>query len=173
MPSFKILGLDVEITGSAIAGSILLMIIFTGLAVYSFQLSILGAVLWALAALVLYWIGEFLHQYGHFIAGRRAGYPLTGMRAWFVFSASIYPPDEPTLPAAVHIQRALGGAPMSMALGFVVGLLAFLLKDSLSAPLLGLLILFAVVNFFYFGLGAFLPLGFTDGSTLLHYWNKA
>ena len=154
-------------------GSMILFIVFTGLALAGLQLSIIGAMIWGLVAVGLYWIGEFLHQYGHLMAGRRVGYPLIGVRLWWVFGASIYPNDEPTLPASVHIRRALGGAPMSIAIGVVCGILALLLKDSMSLPIWALLALFAFLNLFYFGFGAFLPLGFTDGSTLLHYWNKA
>src|ERR1700753_4017302 len=171
--SFKFLGLDIQITSSGMIGSLILLIVFTGLALAALQLSILGALVWGLVAVLLYWSGEFLHQYGHLGAGRRVGYPLTGMQTWWVFARSLYPADEPTLPAAVHIRRALGGAPVSIGLGIVFGILALVLKDSLSEPLWALIVLYAVLNFFYFGMGAFLPLGFTDGSTLLHYWNKS
>ncbi len=171
--SFKVLGLNIEVTPSSLAGSLLLVVIFTGLALASLQLSLIGALLWGVVAMLLYWISETLHQYGHFMAGRRVGYAMTGVRMWGVFGASVYPADEPTLPAATHIRRALGGAPVSIVIGIVVAVLALLLRDSLSAPVWGLLVLVAFLNFVYFGLGAFLPLGFTDGSTLLHYWNKA
>ena len=172
MMSFKVLGLNIEITVSSIIGSIILFIVFTGLALAALQLLIPGALIWGLVAVGLYWIGEFLHQYGHFMAGRRVGYPMTGVRLWWFFGASVYPKDEPTLPASTHIQRALGGAPVSIALGIVFGILALLLKDSMSLPIWGFLALFAFLNLVYFGFGAFLPLGFTDGSTLLYYRNK-
>lgn len=172
MPLFKFLGLDIEIRGSSIIGSIILFIVFTGLALAGLQLPLPGAVIWGLVAVGLYWIGEFLHQYGHFMAGRRVGYPMTGMQMWWFFSASMYSKDEPILPASVHIRRALGGPAVSMAIGVVFGILALLLKDSMSLPTWGFLALFAFLNLFYFGFGAFLPLGFTDGSTLLYYRNK-
>jgi len=35
-----------------------------------------------------------------------------------------------------------------------------------------LALFFFLVNLFGFTLGSLLPLGFTDGSTLLHWWNR-
>jgi hypothetical protein len=171
--SFKVFGLDIQITQSSLIGSIILLIVYTGVALVGLQLAMPGALIWGLIAVLLHWLGEFVHQYGHLMAGRRVGYPLTGMRLWWIFAGSIYPADEPTLPASVHIKRALGGAPVSIAVGVVFGILALVLKDSLDSFVWGLLAFFAALNFFFFGLGAFLPLGFTDGSTLLHYWGKS
>ncbi len=53
--------------------------------------------------------GQFVHQLGHAFAARAVGHPMTGIRYEYGFSFSEYPPDEPSLPAAVHIQRSLGG----------------------------------------------------------------
>jgi hypothetical protein len=170
--SFQLPGLKIEITSSSLVGSLILLVVFTLLALATLPVTFIGALLWGVVATLLYWISETLHQYGHYMAGRRVGYAMTGVRLWWFWGASVYPVDEPTLPASVHIQRALGGAPVSIAIGLVAGVLALLIKDSLDAPLWGLLALFAAINFFYFGLGAFLPLGFTDGSTLLYYRNK-
>jgi hypothetical protein len=151
---------------------VILVVIFTALAFYTLMLPVFQAVVWGIVAMLLYWLSETLHQYGHYWAGRQVGYPMTGVRLWWFWGASQYPADEPTLPGAVHIRRALGGAPMSIAIGVVVGLIALVLRDSLSPSIFGLLALFALLNLVYFGFGAFLPLGFTDGSTLLHYWGK-
>lgn len=170
--SFRIPGLDIQITGSSLIGSLILVVIFTALAFYTLMLPVFQAVVWGVVAMLLYWLSETLHQYGHYVAGRQVGYSMTGVRLWWFWGASVYPADEPTLPAAVHIRRALGGAPMSIAMGVVVGLIALALRDSLSPSIFGLLVLFALLNLVYFGFGAFLPLGFTDGSTLLHYWGK-
>lgn len=170
--SFKCFGLTVEITTTALIGSLILLAAFTGTALALFQLSVIEAVIWAVLAVLLYWVSEYVHQYGHYMAGKRVGYPMTGVRLWWVFGASVYPPDEPTLPAALHIQRALGGAPVSIIVGAVFGLLALLLKGSAGPFVEGLLVFLAVINLGYFGFGAFLPLGFTDGSTLLYYRNK-
>jgi Zn-dependent protease len=170
---FKFAGMQVIFAPSSLIGSALLLIVFTLLASTALQLTLIAAVLWGAAAVFLYWLSETLHQYGHFIAARRTGYPMNGVRLWWIFGASQYPADEPELPAAIHIRRALGGAPVSIGLGIFFGVLALLLQNSLSLPLWGLLALFAGVNLFFFGLGAFIPFGFTDGGTLLRYRRKS
>lgn len=53
--------------------------------------------------------GQLVHQLGHILAARAAGHPMTGMRYEYGFSFSEYPPNEPSLPAIVHVQRSLGG----------------------------------------------------------------
>ncbi|MFQ5436102.1 MAG: hypothetical protein ACE5FD_14615, partial [Anaerolineae bacterium] len=77
--------------------------------------------------------------------------------------------DEPELPAHIHLRRALGGPAASALLTLLAGLLALALRGApgLRWPLAAFLFL---DNLLVFTLGAFLPLGFTDGSTLLHYW---
>jgi hypothetical protein len=55
----------------------------------------------------------------------------------------------------------------------VVASLGALLIPARTSPLLNALAMFvAAINLFIFGGGAFLPLGFTDGSTLLRWWRK-
>jgi hypothetical protein len=93
------------------------------------------------------------------------------MCAWFIFGQSLYPPDEPSLPGSVHIRRALGGPIASILFGGLAGLLALLVFP--SNGLIGwLLIILMLDNWLVLGFGAFLPLGFTDGSTLLAWWGK-
>jgi hypothetical protein len=93
---------------------------------------------------------------------------MTGIHMWLLLDRTLYPPNEPPLPADTHIRRALGGPIMSIAVAFALSILALLI-----APIGGLvwyLVLFAMLDsLLVFGLGSFLPLGFTDGSTLL-YW---
>lgn len=52
---------------------------------------------------------QLVHQLGHALAARASGYPMTGIRYDYAFTYSTYPPDEPSLPAGIHIQRSLGG----------------------------------------------------------------
>jgi hypothetical protein len=124
----------------------------------------------ALAAAVLHWLSELAHQLGHAWAARRSGYPMSGIRFWGPLSTCLYP-DEPELPARVHIRRALGGPLASLCLSILAGLLALWVY-----PVGGLqfyiLVFFFLDNFFVLTLGAFLPLGFTDGSTLLNNLGK-
>ena len=127
------------------------------------------AALGALLGVVIHWLSDFWHQYGHALAARRTGYPMTGLRFWGIFSTSLWPPHEPPLPAHIHIQRALGGPIASILLGALALLGALLLGQ--AAGLAWWLAIFAAAdNLLLLGFGAFLPLGFTDGSTILYWW---
>ncbi|MCZ7672722.1 MAG: hypothetical protein M5U34_39195 [Chloroflexi bacterium] len=84
---------------------------------------------------------------------------------------SLYPPDEPTLPGRIHIKRALGGPIVSGVLALLLAFVAIALRPIGGIPLMAASLAF-FENLFVFSLGAFLPLGFTDGSAILHYWNR-
>lgn len=129
------------------------------------------ALVGALLVVVVHWLSDLVHQLGHITAARRTGYPAIGIRFWGVFSATVYPADEPSLPGAVHIRRALGGVPASLALAVVAGILVLALR-SIAGPFEWVLIFAFLDNLLVLGLGALLPLGFTDGSTLLRWWPK-
>ena len=170
IPIGHLAGLDLSARPSSILGSLLLWMLF----------AILGWFLWAdlgaalmfgLSCTLLHWLSDLVHHLGHAWAASRAGYPMTGISAWFIFGQSLYPPDEPPLPGRVHVRRALGGPIASITLGGLTGLLALLIYPSNS--LIGwLLIVLMLDNLLVLGFGAFLPLGFTDGSTLLAWWGK-
>ena len=166
-----IFGLHLSARPSAIIGSLALWIALSGVALALIKLSVGEAILGGFVATLLHWVSETLHQLGHTQAARRTGFPMTGIRYWGVLSTSVYPADEPALPASIHIRRALGGPSVSIAVGILIGILALTLRD--SAGLLRWFAQFvALENLLVFGLGAFLPLGFTDGSTLLRYWGQ-
>jgi Zn-dependent protease len=167
----RLAGLDLSARPSAIAGTILLWGILSAIGVALLDLPIGTAIAAALAAVALHWISEFLHNLGHARAARRAGYPMLGVRAWGVLSASIYPPDEPALPGAIHIQRALGGPLASLLVTLVAGGLALALRP-LGGAIWWVALFFFLDNLLVFTLGALLPLGFNDGSTLLHWRGK-
>ena len=167
----RLAGLNLTAKPSAIIGSLALWIVLSGVALALIKLSIGEAILSGLIATVLHWLSETWHQFGHMQAARRTGFPMTGIRYWGVLSTSVYPADEPPLPASVHIRRALGGAPVSIGLGILLGLVALALQNS-AGPVKWIALFAALENLLIFGLGAFLPLGFTDGSTLLHYGRK-
>jgi hypothetical protein len=135
------------------------------------DLTLLPAAFGSLLAVGLHWLGELWHQKGHALAARRVGYPMDGVRLWTLLGASLYPRDEPTLPADIHIQRALGGPIASFVLILIALLLLLVVRPTGGVPLL-LAQFFLLENIFVFFLGAFLPLGFTDGSTLLRYWGQ-
>jgi hypothetical protein len=119
---------------------------------------------------------ECLHQYGHAWAARSVGYPMRGIFHFSYFSASIYPRDEPSLPPATHIRRALGGFWINLVVGLVFGLVAVWVWP-LNTFWGWVTAATAFYNFVVLGLGALLPIdipGFftVDGGTILHYWRE-
>jgi hypothetical protein len=119
----------------------------------------------------VHWLSLVVHHAGHAIAAQRAGYPMVGMRLWWWLATSLYPRDEPSLPREIHLQRAFGGPGASVAFA----LIAALLVPPLSAAGHWAWPFFTIASldsFFIFAIGALIPLGFNDGSTILR-WLKA
>lgn len=164
-------GLTLTYDLSAVAGSMALWIGLSVVGVALLDLSMLEAVLGGLAGVALHWAGETIHQWGHARAARRTGYPMTGVHYFLLLGRSMYPADEGDLPGSIHIRRALGGPQMSFLTSILAGVIAAILYP-VGGVVRYLALFFFVLNFFVFGLGAFLPLGFTDGSTLLYWWNR-
>jgi hypothetical protein len=82
------------------------------------------------------------------------------------FLPFLYPSDEPALPKAIHIRRALGGPLASAGLAVLFAVLSY--ATSMQTGVLWYMFtLMLLENTMILSLGAFLPLGFTDGSTLL------
>jgi len=135
------------------------------------KFSMMEAVVGGLAATALHLLSELIHQFGHAIAARRTGHPMTGVRLWGVLAGSVYPSDEPELPPATHIRRALGGAPISAIVALFAGAVAWLFQP-VGGLAWALAVFMALDNLLVFAIGAFLPLGFTDGSTILRYLKK-
>lgn len=162
-------GIAVSVDSSALIGSVFLWLAHTALAYLLLKVPLDEALTAGFLAVPLYWAGEFVHQLGHAWVGRRLGYPMTEM--WFrgFLITTLYPRNEPNLPARIHIRRALGGPPVSLALAVVALGIVLVARNALGGPFWALSVLFFIQNFFIFFLGAFLPLGFTDGSTLLRY----
>ena len=164
----RLAGLHISALPSTVISAIGLWTLLTMLAAVIIPLPIGTAIVGGFVAMVLHYASDAAHQLGHAFAAKRTGYPMTGIRFWFVLSTSLYPADEPALPGRIHIRRALGGPPVSLGLGVMFGLLALM-----TTGLIGWVCAFlAVDNLLVLGLGAFMPLGFTDGSTLLMWWGK-
>ena len=166
----QLLGVEIWMTQSSLLLSGLLWLVFAvaGYLWLDFTLGI--AALMGLTAVFLHWIGELLHQLGHAWVARRIGYPMQRIVSWTLLSGCRYPKDEPPLHANIHIQRALGGPVASLLIGLLSGFLLLLANsDSLFYHLT---LFFTVENLFVFFIGALLPLGFTDGSTLLKWWPR-
>jgi hypothetical protein len=98
---------------------------------------------------------------------------MTGIRLgkWALLGTSLYPADEQALPAAVHIRRALGGPIGSLLVSLVAAVAALALRTG-GGVLWWVGVFLFLDNLVLLTLGAFLPLGFTDGSTLLRWWGK-
>jgi hypothetical protein len=138
---------------------------------YLFHAGFKGSVVGGFAAALLHWAAETGHQLGHATAARRTGYPMRGIRFFTVISEAEYPGDEPELPAAIHIRRALGG-PLGGLVMSLVALAAWAAMLDVAPGAAWVALIFLLDSFLTFTLGAFLPLGFTDGSTLLHWMRR-
>ncbi len=169
----NIAGLTLGARPPAIAGSVVLFILLIGVAVWFLRLPIGDAVVGSLVAVIIHWFSVLAHQLGHAWAAHRTGHPMTGvlLGSLGLLGASLYPHDEPSLPAEVHIRRALGGPAGSLLASLLAALIALALRSSGGLPW-WLAVFTFLDNFIVFALGSFLPLGFTDGSTLLKWWGK-
>ena len=167
---FDVAGLRVTAGQSALIGFMVLWFLFAVFANLALELTVPRAAVAGLLAALLYNLSSLIHQIGHSIAARRTGHPMTGVHFTAIMSRSIYPRDEGELPAAIHIRRALGG-PIISALVAVIALGAALLLPA-GTLLYGLVLFFVGCNIVIFVVVAFLPLGFTDGSTLLYWWPR-
>ena len=164
-------GLKLSALSSAFVGSVVLWIALSGVAFWWLGLSLFNAVIGGAIAVALHWVSEVVHQLGHAWAARRVGHPMTGIRFWGALSTSLYPSDEPSLPAAIHIRRALGGPLASLLLSIVAALIAWALR-SLDGLIWLLAVFLALESFFVMTLGALTPMKFNDGGTLMRWWAK-
>ena len=164
----RILGTPITAKGPALISTLILWLVLGAAGYLLLDLSLAAAVGGGLIAAGLHWLSDLLHQLGHVWAARRTGWPMRRLHLHWFLILSFYPRDEPELPASIHVRRALGGVPVSLLLA-LVGLLPMLLWQSTSGLPLYLSQFFFWENLLVFGLGAFLPLGFTDGSTLIKW----
>ncbi len=167
----KIAGLHLFARPSAILGSLGIWAVLGAVGLALLSLPLAQAIFGGLAAVVLHWASELVHHLGHARAARRTGFPMLGVRFWGILGTSLYPEDEPRLPAKVHVRRALGG-PITSFMLTGVGALIFLAVLPTGGSWIWLAAFFFLENLLLFTLGALLPLGFTDGSTLLAWWGK-
>jgi hypothetical protein len=169
----NIAGLRITAHRTAFIGFVLLWALVAVGVILLLDVRPLEAIVGAFIFMLLHYFSELWHQLGHAWAARRTGYPMIGVRYWWILGASIYPKDEPELPGPTHIRRALGGPAASFLLTMIAFLLAMLVNSLPGYSLfLWVLPLVYLDNLLVFTLGAFLPLGFTDGSTILRWWGK-
>lgn len=162
--------LAVSAAPSAAAGFFLLLAVFSFAGRRLFGLRPGAALVGGLGATALHFLSELWHQLGHARAAERTGYPMSGVRFWGVLATSLYPADEPELPAEHHVERALGG-PRASALFVLLGALMTVVTRPLGGLAYMISVLFTLDNLLIFTLGAFLPLPFmeTDGTTIRRY----
>jgi hypothetical protein len=169
----KVAGLILTVMPLAMVGSILLLLLLSGIEIGILHSTVGAAIAGSLLAVLLHWVSALAHHLGHAWAARQMGYPMIGIRfgTLGVLATSVYPPDEPALPAKIHIQRALGG-PLGSLLFSIVALVITLVFWIINDALGWVGTFFFLDNLLVFTLGVFVPLGFTDGSILLQWWNK-
>jgi len=166
-----VFGIEIWFTLRSLLLSGVLWLLFIAVAVVWLELPAGAAIVAGFTAVCLHWLGDLLHHFGHAWAARRVGYPMKKVVSWMILFSSRYPKDEPPLHAKIHIRRALGGPAMSLLITLLSGLLLLLISPG-SRVFYFLTIFVFAENLLVFFLGAFLPVGFTDGSTLLAWWPR-
>ncbi len=169
----QVAGFSLSADPTAVIGSFLMAALLSGVGMRFLGLSVWEALGGSLLAVALHWGSDIAHHLGHARAARRTGYPMSGIRLgkWGVLGTSLYPADEPALPAAIHIRRALGGPAGSLVVTLAAAAAALALRAG-GGVLWWVAVFVFLDNLLLLTLGAFLPLGFTDGSTLLRWWGK-
>jgi hypothetical protein len=166
-------GLRLTAIPSALIGSIVLYVIVVVL-MATFNIPIGSALLGGAIIVILHWFSELVHQLGHAWAARRMGYPMIGVRfgTYGVLGTSLYPPDEPPLPANIHIRRAIGGPIFSAWLSAMAFLVILMTIRDAAAMWSFVLWFFFLENLFVMTLQVFIPLGFNDGGTIWRWIRK-
>lgn len=175
--AFNFLGMRTAFTPSALLGSVFLIVVVTIAALFLTELTLPTAILGAVIATLIHWVGEVIHMYGHFVAAKQTGYPSTGVKLWAVIGIIRYPRDEPELAPNIHIRRALGGPIINAIVLVICIILAVLFWSNPGLPrfLLG----FAVFSNILFSVGALFPPIYiesqnlaTDGGTIMYWMRK-
>lgn len=161
-------GLQIKVRPTALISALLIWLLVSLLGMKLLKLRPEKAVPGGFLAMLIHFLSEWWHQFGHAQAAEQTGYPMQGMEFIGPIAQSQYPQNEGVLSPEVHIQRALGGPIFSLMLAVVSGLIALALRP-LGNPALLLTLFSFADNLLVFTIGALLPLGFTDGSTLLHW----
>ncbi len=164
--TIHLFGLEVSVMASAAALTMVLMVAAAGLRLMRGG-SLLGAVGFGLGVAVVHTGSCLGHHLGHAFAARLTGFPMQGIVAKDLIWRSAYPQNEPILPSLVHAKRALGGPAASLVLTGV-SVVAWLATRAGPIELRRLMLVAMIDTGVVFSLGSLLPLGFTDGSTLLN-----
>ncbi|MFN2466419.1 MAG: hypothetical protein ABR598_09175 [Candidatus Dormibacteria bacterium] len=169
----RILGMQVSLARGFALGTVIVLVSYWIVGIALFHRRPGNALLGAFMLALLHWFSELVHNYGHFIAAQRTGFPMEGVslgtrEGMIIFGTSVYPDSEQEVSARVHIRRALGGPAANIGAG-LLGLVAALVLSVLGSHFTWVAVVFAAENLLVFGVGNALPLGFNDGSTVLRW----
>ncbi|MAU12520.1 MAG: hypothetical protein CL607_22045 [Anaerolineaceae bacterium] len=77
-------------------------------------------VIWVtMAAAAFHFVLQAVHLIGHAIAAWTTGYQMSRMWFLYAFAMTLYPRDEPPIPARLHIRRSLGG-PIAFGIALII-----------------------------------------------------
>jgi hypothetical protein len=166
-------GLRLTAIPLALIGSIALYVMVIVL-MAMLNIPIGSALLGGAIVVSLHWFSELVHQLGHAWAAHRTGYPMSGVRCGTlgIFATSLYPADEPPLPAKIHLRRALGGPIFSAWLSVIAFLVILMTIRGAEAVWSFVLWFFFLENLFVMTLQVFIPLGFNDGATIWRWMRQ-
>ncbi len=163
-------GLRVTGDRSVLLGLAMVLVANGVLAALFLRTYLLDALAAVLLTTALHWVNDTLHQYGHALAARAVGKPMSGLHYFLMLSRGIYPQDEGEVTPQQHIQRALGGPAMSLGVAAVWGVLAWLVQPS---PLLAYTFTYAALSsLVVFTLLALAPFPTIDGGSIRYWWRK-
>ena len=165
----RVYGLDLIVEPQFIIACLGVSGVAAALGMLLLHKSISNAVLGGLAFGVLHALSVFLHDFGHAIAARSTGYPMTGIEfgRYGLLATTLYPPAEPPLPGRIHIRRALGGPLMSFGVAVILGGLTFVLARQSVAW--WVVLVGSWHNLLSFTLQVLLPVPWADGGTLAQW----
>src|SRR5205085_11709366 len=115
----RMLGVQTTVGWAALISSLVVGLLAAWLSLWLVRLPLSWALLAGLLSALLFFVSEWLHQFGHAWAARAVGHPMVGIHFFNVFSSSEYP-AEPPLPPATHVKRALGGFWINILLGLLM-----------------------------------------------------
>ncbi|MBV9547779.1 MAG: hypothetical protein JOY61_25675 [Chloroflexi bacterium] len=170
MKPLHVFGLELTAVPSALATYVALVGVGALVAKKRRQLPLPATLVAGLAVAALHASSVLFHHFGHALFARWTGHPMTGVRFWGGLATSVYPSDEPPLPATVHLTRAAGGPLASLLLGIILAAVTCSAARR-SQVVSDLTLLGAFDNLFVLALGSLMPLSFTDGATLIQ-WSR-
>lgn len=160
----KLFGLKITMIPLMYAGIAFIWISLSLVGYFMFDIPLSESITLGFIATLLHYASELIHCLGHAVAARSTGYAMIGIRFGMIgiFAQTMYPKNEPELPSAIHIRRALGGPIANLILSVILFAILPLWRGNWYW--LGLFIF--LDNLFVHALQVFLPIRFNDGSII-------